>query len=150
MLSVSSVAANLPQVPAGYQYQDNNLLQLTAGTLLYTGTGTSDSTILQTSVNGAAIDVVNAAAGVAFLWGVDGGYLYKTGAGTLTLGGNGDNSGLTPYVQQGTLILAKAGSGTAGHAVSSINGVNPGATLLLGPPRTAPAAVAKSTRTSPT
>ena len=77
VLSVASVAANLPQVPGNWPYQDVVLLQLTAGTLLYTGTGTSDSTILNTSVGNAAIDVVNAGADVAFTGASQGGAFTK-------------------------------------------------------------------------
>jgi len=77
MLSVSSVGANLPLVPSYCPYQDNVLLQLTAGTLLYTGTGTSDSTLLYTSVGNATVDVASAGANFAFNWTVQGGSLYS-------------------------------------------------------------------------
>ena len=59
------------------------------------------------------------------------GVLTKSGSGTLTLGGSVNNSTLTVAVQQGALVLAKLGSGTA-HAASAINGVSPGALLQMG------------------
>ncbi len=54
----------------------------------------------------------------------------KGGTGTLTLNGTNDNSGLMVSVASGTLILAKESSAGA-HAVSSIVGVAPTATLQL-------------------
>ena len=63
VLSFSS-GASLPQVPANYPYQDTRSLQLNGGTLAYTGTSTTDSTLLNlgtTTVN-SAIDIQNAGA----------------------------------------------------------------------------------------
>ena len=142
VLSVSSVRNNLPDPYGGNGIYEHTLLYLTGGTLLYTGTGTSDNTNACVSVGtwiggvgyNGTINVANSAANFTFNSAVSsaGGALIKAGPGTLTLGGQGDNGGLVVDVQQGELILAKAGSGTAGHAVSSIGGVSPGATLLLG------------------
>ena len=131
VLSVGSLSHNLesPTFLLGhYPNQDLCLLQLTAGTLLYTGSG-ADSTLLSTSVGNATVDVQNSSGNAAFTWSVTGGALYKAGAGTLSLGGHLQNTGLAANVQQGTLVLAKT---DGNYAAASISGVSPGATLRIG------------------
>ena len=147
-----------PQVPTNCLYQDNFPLQLSGGTLMYTGTGV-DSTYLQTSISNGMLYVANAGANPTFNWSVDassgtvdvanaggnvtfaaniyGGTIYKTGPGTMTLTGGGDNSGFNVNLVQGTLVLDKQGGG---HATSGGGGglgpVAAGALLQLGPAAT--------------
>lgn len=51
------------------------------------------------------------------------GILRKTGVGTLTLSGTGDNSGVRVRVEDGTLVLAKTSSGSV-HAVGTDGGTD--------------------------
>ena len=139
VLSISS-SANLPSTPT--PWNDDPFLCISGGTLRYTGTGATGSyqaltLIGSTSIGGipGTVDVANSGANFSFLNAVLGyGPLYKTGAGTLTIGGQGDNWSLWPYVLQGTVALAKTGGG---HAVSAVGCVNPGATLQIGDSDTA-------------
>ena len=126
VLSFSS-AANIPQDPSAVRYQDNWPLQVN-GTLLYTGTGTTDSTYLATSFSGTGtVDILNPGANFTFSWPMSSGStIYKTGSGMMTIACN--EGGVNAYVQQGTLLLATNG----GQAVSSVYSVSPGATLELG------------------
>ena len=87
VLSFSS-GASLPQVPSNYPYQDTRSLQLNGGTLLYTGTGTTDSTILNMGTSATPRSTSRTPAPTSPLAGAfNGGYFNKTGLGTLTLGG---------------------------------------------------------------
>ena len=74
---------------------------------------------------------MNSSADLTILGNVNTGPLNKTGPGTLTLGGGGDNSGLALNVLQGTVIFAKVGA-ASGHAVGGGGvTVSPGALLQL-------------------
>ena len=106
-------------------------LTLNGGTLQYTGTGDTTNRAVVTPSAALTSRSRVSSADLTITGEVSGGYLDKTGPGTLTLGGtNLDNSGLGLNVLQGTVIMAK--SGTSGHAVGG-NGVNvsPGALLQL-------------------
>ena len=108
----------------------NSTLNLSGGTLQYTGTGDITNRTVNTS-NGAYLQILNPSADLTILGNVNTGPLNKTGSGTLTLGGNGDNSGLGLNVLQGTVIFAKVGP-TSGHAVGGGGvTVSPGALLQL-------------------
>ena len=134
VLSFSS-GSNLPQVPTNYPYQDVRLLVLNGGTLLYTGTGTTDSTLLNlgASTQNSAIDIQNAGANFTLGWGINGVYFNKTGLGTLTLGGPYfGNNGSGFSVLQGTLVMNAAGY--TNQATSSVSAVSLGATLQMGTP----------------
>ena len=108
------------------------------GTLIYTGTGTSDVFTEETAVNSGVINVLNPGTNLTFSSRVgwfnnSDAVLTKTGPGTLTLGGTGDNSGLYVYVQQVALVLAKQNSAIRyNHAVSAIGSVSPGALVQMG------------------
>ena len=127
VLSFSS-ASNFPPTFTYLIYQDNDTLQITGGTLLYTGAG-SAATLLRTGVNNGAINVANAGGNLTFGWAVDNGSFTKTGLGVLTLGGQQQNTSLGVNVQQGTLVLAKT---DGSYAAASVSGVSPGATLQIG------------------
>ena len=106
-----------PTVPGNSQTWLNN-----SGSLLAISGNISNGNALTISGSGST----------TISGGVANGYIDKTGAGTLTLGGNQDNAGLGLYVLQGTVVLAKV----SGHAVSGggggMGGVSAGATLRLG------------------
>ena len=111
------------------------ILTLSGGTLQYTGTGTSDNTTRTVNAsNNAYIQIVNAGADLTLNGNVNNGPLNKTGPGTLSLGGGGDNVGLALNVLQGTVILEK----TSSNGVHAIGGggvtVSPGALLQLAGP----------------
>ena len=124
-LSISSFSS-LPQAPTPW-IDGGNLLNLTAGTLDYTGSGNDFYGQFLDGSN-ATIDIENASANVTIggtLWGMT---LAKTGSGALTL--TGGNNGGTVDVEEGTLVLDSPGNDN--QSVSFISGVSSGATLQMG------------------
>ena len=132
VLSVASFGSNLPNPSSPYSSADP--LNLTGGTLLYTGSGSDFTNAdIYISSNSAAIDVQNPGANVTLV-NAGGASFTKTGSGTLTLPGGGytNSKGLGVSVQQGTVVLASPNSGSGGgHAVTAVGGVSPGATLQM-------------------
>jgi fibronectin-binding autotransporter adhesin len=101
---------------------------------LHTGAGDSSNRSAALTGNGT-IEVTNAAA-VLNLTGAASSLdanstLLKTGPGTLTLGGSGDNPGLRASANAGTLLLDKA-SGAAVHAINGALTVAGGTARLAG------------------
>jgi len=130
VLSFASVAS-LPQASQNFLWQDTSSLRLNGGTLLYTGTGTTDTTYLSTSFNNATVDIQNAGANFTFNWGTNGGIFTKTGLGTLTMGPWADANGTGVIVQQGTVVMNVGGGQAFGGG--GVQGVSPGALLQMGP-----------------
>ena len=135
----TSLTAGVLSVATLNDHASSNLgsagtLTVSGGTLLYTGTGDTTKRSVTMSDPGGTIQVLNPGVNLTFAGGVSGPNnlaLTKTGSGTLTLAGQGDNGGLYASVVQGTLVLGKTNSQN-GHAVSSITNVSPGALLQMG------------------
>jgi autotransporter-associated beta strand protein len=99
------------------------------GTLSYIGSGPAITTRPVTASGSTNVNVLNVPAGSLE---VDGQItcssatsFSKTGAGTLILGGAGDNSGLSMAINQGEVIIAKTSS-------SSVHGLGGGASSVAG------------------
>jgi fibronectin-binding autotransporter adhesin len=123
-LSVSSLASG------GTSSIGASSVDLSGGTLFYTGTGDSSSA----QFNGApgttnTIDVPNGVTETLSgrVTGTAAWLVNKVDAGTLTLSGSGDNSFLGMNVNAGTVILSK--SGGTGHAIGNPLVVASGATV---------------------
>jgi autotransporter-associated beta strand protein len=99
---------------------------LGAGTVKNSGSGLSTVTVGETTQSGDT-DMFTG----TFLGNAGGALtLYKTGDGTLTIGGSVDNNALNATVNTGTLVLAKSSS-AAVHAIGGPLLINSGGTVQL-------------------
>ncbi len=131
VLSVSSIANNDVAQALG-----QGSLELSGGTLRYTGTGAeSTDKNLTTRMSGGTLDITNADSVLTMTGQLAGNsvtssdFLVKDGAGTMVLGGVDENSGFGITVKSGKLILDKTGDGGAHAALDLI--VQNGATAQL-------------------
>ena len=108
-------------IPSGLFTFTGNI-NVTSGTLQYTGTGGTISLINTNQMGSGVVQVVNPAANLTLNGPFFGGNITKTGPGTLTIFGGNESDWQS--VLQGTLILAGSN-----NFPSSGVGVNPGATL---------------------
>ena len=97
------------------------------GTLSYTGSGPATTTRPVTASGSTTVNVLNVPAGSLEVDGsiacTGSASFRKTGAGTLILGGSGDNPGLGMAIQQGEVIITKTSASNAhglGGATSSV------------------------------
>jgi fibronectin-binding autotransporter adhesin len=107
------------------------------GALSYTGAGAATTT-RNVTANGAATSYLDVPAGSLTLAGQlkagvgnTGQIFTKTGAGTLTLGGALDNSGLTMAINQGQVIITKASASTVHGLGGGTSTIASGASLQL-------------------
>ena len=131
-LSVNTIAdANCSIGPSGA------VTMVGGSTLSYTGAGAA-TTIRNVTASGAATCTIDVPAGSLELDGQvrnaggNSAQMYtKTGAGTLILGGTGDNPSLTMAINQGSVIITKASASNVHGIGGGTSTVASGATLQL-------------------
>ena len=112
-------------------------ISVTGGTLRYTGGGTVTSDRFMLSSGTPTIDITRSTASLIITSQFGSATITKTGAGTLTLGGNvyytGNLGEISVVVNQGTMVLASTVTDPAFmDTVANVVDVQPGAILRLG------------------
>lgn len=109
----------------------SSALNLTGGTLSYTGPGNPGAS-LTVAATASTTNTIDVPAGTLTLGGaVKGTNLFKTGAGTLVLGGSVDNAGLGMNILAGEVIITKASASNVHGLGGAPTEVASGAQLQL-------------------